>query len=218
MMMKWKKKMLKKPRKVYEINHNSKDSAEAIEYLNRMTEITNQIRGDVSEDDGSTTSQLSKDEIRELRKEYREIKRKYRQEFTRLSTRNKLIDDLNDDLSYFNDNREIIDADRIQRDRLKDDTPSKRVQRINEKQGHHSNSNAFDILKDMVNDNKNRFSKDEKNALIEEIDGFKIEMADLKLKARGSGREKVKEDIVELRNRIQIFEGDLLRRIDSISL
>ena len=68
-------------------------------YLTRLDEITNMLRsaGDGSDD---AVSSLSKDEIKELRQEYKELHQEYRQQHTKLSTRNNVLQTLEEDI-YF---------------------------------------------------------------------------------------------------------------------
>ena len=203
-------------------------------YLTRLDEITNMLRsaGDGSDD---AVSSLSKDEIKELRQEYKELHQEYRQQHTKLSTRNNVLETLEEDIYFFETrSNEEDEVTRVSRERSEDESPSNRVRRISDQQGHHQNKNSFEILVGIVNSEKHGLSNSDKERLLEEIDIFKNEMANLKLQERelkvGTGvagqekndhqgeKERIADDLVELRSRISIFEQNLLELVGSSAL
>jgi hypothetical protein len=206
---------------------NTNASKIGAKYLHRMAEITNLMRGSTAsmeEGDKGSTMKPMQLETRSLREEYSKLKKKYRREFAKQASQDTLIQDLGQDIDYYSTEPvENIEVDRIQRERLDNTTPSTRMQRNTDH--YHSRENAFEMLTKMVNDGTNKLSNEERSVLLEEIDTFKSNMAELKSKARGQGdisssknidlRKEIQQEILELRSQMQSFEENLAVLLDS---
>ena len=202
-------------------------------YLTRLAEITNMLRS-AGDDNDDTVASLSKEEIKELRQEYKELNQKYRQQHTKLSTRENILETLEEDIYFFETRSTEEDELPGFRERSQDESPSNRVRRISDQQGHHQNKNSFEILVSIVNSEKHGLSNSDKERLLEEIDIFKNEMAELKLQERElkvgtevayqekndsqDEKQRIADDLVDLRGRISIFEQNLLELVGSSAL